>query len=42
MNRLREQKLINYVDGKSRTTTITAKGHKLVHELLNQHKKLSL
>lgn len=42
MNRLRDQKLINYVDGKSRTTTITAKGHKLVHELLNQHKKLSL
>lgn len=39
MNRLRDQKLINYIDGKSRTTTITAKGHQVVHKLLNQQYK---
>ncbi|MEO1772514.1 LexA family protein [Candidatus Enterococcus ferrettii] len=36
INRLREQKLIKYIDGKPRTTTLTAKGHKVVRDLLNQ------
>ncbi|MGM0215035.1 hypothetical protein [Enterococcus sp. AZ109] len=36
VDKLKTRKLINYEERKPRTIIITSKGHKVVHELLNQ------